>query len=396
MGAGARGLGRSDVFVELAAALSRHGADRRLAGQPVLRRAAGDHVAARLPGRSGTAGCWAIHRHRGTISAAPNFAYELCLKRMRDEDIAGLDLGSWRTARNGAEPVSPDTIRRFARRFAPLRLCGRARWRRSMAWPRARSGSPFPRPAAHRCIDRIDRDSLATQRPCRAGAPDGARRAGFVACGQPIAGTRDPHRGRDRARTARASRGARAVQGTVRHGRILPRRPRRRGALFDGDWLETGDRGYVAAGDVLSHRPHQGHDHPRRPPSLPAGAGGTGRRGGGGAARLRGRDRQPRSRQRHRAAGGGRRDPPARAGGAGRPAPADRRSLARHPAGHAARRSGAGAAARDPENLQRQAPAGGDARPLRTRRTRAGTAAGLVAARPLCRRPGSVRGCDAG
>jgi len=61
----------------------------------------------------------AIQRYRGTISAAPNFAYELCVKRIGTDEIAGLDLSSWRIAANGAEPVMPETLRRFSERFAP-------------------------------------------------------------------------------------------------------------------------------------------------------------------------------------------------------------------------------------------------------------------------------------
>ena len=61
---------------------------------------------------------WAIHNHRGTISTAPNFAYELCVRKIADKDIEGLDLGSWRMAMNGAEPVNPGTLERFATRFA--------------------------------------------------------------------------------------------------------------------------------------------------------------------------------------------------------------------------------------------------------------------------------------
>ena len=61
----------------------------------------------------------AIHDHRGTVSAAPNFGYELCLQRIDDGELGGLDLGSWRIAFNGAEPVSPGTLRRFAQRFGP-------------------------------------------------------------------------------------------------------------------------------------------------------------------------------------------------------------------------------------------------------------------------------------
>jgi len=60
----------------------------------------------------------AIQRYGGTISGAPNFAYEACVSRIRDEDIEGLELSSWRVAFNGAEAVSPKTIAQFEERFA--------------------------------------------------------------------------------------------------------------------------------------------------------------------------------------------------------------------------------------------------------------------------------------
>lgn len=62
---------------------------------------------------------WAIHYHRGTLSAGPNFAYELCIRRIKDEDIIGLDLSSWRLAFNGAEAVNPRTLERFTKKFEP-------------------------------------------------------------------------------------------------------------------------------------------------------------------------------------------------------------------------------------------------------------------------------------
>ena len=63
----------------------------------------------------------AISRHRATTSGGPNFAYELCLRRIGPEQRAGLDLSSWTVAFNGAEPVRPETLERFASAFAP---CG--------------------------------------------------------------------------------------------------------------------------------------------------------------------------------------------------------------------------------------------------------------------------------
>ncbi|GHH88237.1 hypothetical protein GCM10018793_67150 [Streptomyces sulfonofaciens] len=60
----------------------------------------------------------ALSRHRGTVSAAPNFAYELCLRKTTPEQRAALDLSSWRVAVNGAEPVRAETLERFTRAFA--------------------------------------------------------------------------------------------------------------------------------------------------------------------------------------------------------------------------------------------------------------------------------------
>ena len=61
----------------------------------------------------------AISRHRGTITTAPNFAYELCVERSSAEERAALDLSTWTTAMCGAEPVRAATLQRFADAFGP-------------------------------------------------------------------------------------------------------------------------------------------------------------------------------------------------------------------------------------------------------------------------------------
>ncbi|MFG2500691.1 fatty acyl-AMP ligase [Streptomyces sp. NPDC048441] len=68
----------------------------------------------------------AIDRFRGTHSAAPNFAYELCLSSAADVGLPQLDLSSWHAAVNGAEPVRWSTLERFAATFAPHGLDPRA------------------------------------------------------------------------------------------------------------------------------------------------------------------------------------------------------------------------------------------------------------------------------
>ncbi len=63
---------------------------------------------------------WAIHYHRGTLSGAPNFAYELCVRKIDSVIIEGLDLSSWRMAANGAEKVYPRTLEQFCQKICTL------------------------------------------------------------------------------------------------------------------------------------------------------------------------------------------------------------------------------------------------------------------------------------
>ncbi len=71
----------------------------------------------------------AITRYRATTSGGPNFAYELCARKITDTQLASLDLSSWEVAFTGAEPVRAETMERFASTFAP---CG---FRREAFYP---------------------------------------------------------------------------------------------------------------------------------------------------------------------------------------------------------------------------------------------------------------------
>jgi acyl-CoA synthetase (AMP-forming)/AMP-acid ligase II len=75
--------------------------------------------------------CWlqAISRYRVTHSGGPNFAYDLCVRRIDESQRAALDLSTWSVAYNGAEPVRHETLERFAAAFAP---CG---FRRQAFYP---------------------------------------------------------------------------------------------------------------------------------------------------------------------------------------------------------------------------------------------------------------------
>ena len=71
----------------------------------------------------------AISRYRGTISGGPNFAYDLCVRKITPEQRATLDLSRWSLAFNGAEPVRAETLDQFTKMFEP---CG---FRREAFYP---------------------------------------------------------------------------------------------------------------------------------------------------------------------------------------------------------------------------------------------------------------------
>ncbi len=191
---------------------------------------------------------WAIHHHGATLSAAPNFAYELCVKAIRDEDIEGLELGTLRMLLNGAEPINPGTLARFTERFAPYGLHPKAL---SPVYGLAESsvGLAFPPVGRGPVIDRVDRDALTRQGIAEPAAPGDKAALEFVACGQPLpgheirivdaSGLEVPERHEGRLQF----RGPSATSGYFRNAA-------RTKELLDGDWLESGDRAYIAGGDI--------------------------------------------------------------------------------------------------------------------------------------------------
>ena len=60
----------------------------------------------------------AVSQYKAAISGGPNFAYEMCVRKITPEQRSALDLSNWNVAYNGAEPIRADTLKRFAATFA--------------------------------------------------------------------------------------------------------------------------------------------------------------------------------------------------------------------------------------------------------------------------------------
>ncbi|MDX3579870.1 fatty acyl-AMP ligase [Streptomyces sp. FL07-04A] len=125
-----------------------------------------------------------IEEHGVTIGGGPNFCYDLCLRRVTDEQLARLDLSRWRLALNGAEPVRAQTLEAFTRRFAAAGLDAAAvypAYGLAEATLMVSGGAPG-RPYGRLTVDQqaLERDAL------RAPAPGAAART-LVSSGRPDA-----------------------------------------------------------------------------------------------------------------------------------------------------------------------------------------------------------------
>jgi 1-acyl-sn-glycerol-3-phosphate acyltransferase len=192
---------------------------------------------------------WAMHRFRATISAAPNFAFELCAAKIADADLAGLDLSTLRLLADGAEPVSVNTLRRFTERFerhgfrpgAMAPVYGLAENAVALA---------MPSPGRGPLIDRVSREALSRNGKAEPAKPDDPNMVEIVSCGQPL----PDHEVRiidelgrevgDRSEGRLEFRGPSATSGYFHN-------EAKTAALFHDGWLDSGDRGYIANANVF-------------------------------------------------------------------------------------------------------------------------------------------------
>lgn len=200
-----------------------------------------------------------ITRYGVTHSSGPNFAYELCVRKVTREERARLDLSSWRVAGNAAEPVHRETIERFAATFAP---CG---FRHDSFYPAfglaeatlmvTAGGSKLRTPL----FITASASALEQERRLVEVTPDEPGARSLVGCGQPIADTEiaivDPETHR---RCAPDELGEIWVKcAGLAHG--YWQRPKETEETFhartadthDGPFMRTGDLGFMRYGELF-------------------------------------------------------------------------------------------------------------------------------------------------
>jgi 1-acyl-sn-glycerol-3-phosphate acyltransferase len=200
---------------------------------------------------------WAFHKHHGTISAAPNFAYELCVRKVADKDIAGLDLSSWRAALNGAEPVNPETLDRFATRFSKY---GFRREAQLPVYGLAESALAVTVPPLNRgpLVDHVEREAFTTRGTAIPAQAQSSSVMSFVSSGGALPG----HEVRivdekgnevpDRTEGFLWFRGPSATTGYFKNSTatesLFP--AGRASSENEFAWVNSGDRAYCAEGEI--------------------------------------------------------------------------------------------------------------------------------------------------
>ncbi len=194
-----------------------------------------------------------MSRLRASISFGPNFAYALCVKRVREKDMEGLDLSSWRAAGCGAEPIRAANLEAFADKFAAVGFNRRALLP-CYGMAEATLAISFDGLGDGVRVDWVDGDELAGEgraTPVAKGAPGALE---IVNCGRVFEGhdvqVFHPEDGDSAHPLPERAVGELRVRGpSVTEGYF--NEPELTREAFAGGWLRTGDIGYLADGDIF-------------------------------------------------------------------------------------------------------------------------------------------------
>lgn len=187
---------------------------------------------------------------RATVLCSPNFGYQHYLRQYELKRPEGLDLSSVRLVINGAEPISAELCTRFLEAMAAHGLRASAMFT-VYGLAEASLAVSFPRPGAPLAVLYVDRDCFRVGDAVRAVAADDARAASFVRLGRPIRGMRVRITDEAGAPLGDGILGHVCIQGeNVTRGYYRDAAATARALSADG-WLDTGDLGFLTAGELV-------------------------------------------------------------------------------------------------------------------------------------------------
>jgi acyl-CoA synthetase (AMP-forming)/AMP-acid ligase II len=193
-----------------------------------------------------------ISRTRASVSFGPNFAYALCVKRIKDADVEGLDLSSWRVAGCGAEPIRAENLRAFSEKFGRIGFSDRA-FVSCYGMAESTLAVSFSALGQGVQVDWVSGEDLWGAGKATAAAPDAEGSAPIVQCGAAFPGHSIQVFAEDDEESAtplpERQVGELRLQGpSVMRGYWNDDETTRQ--AFAGGWLKTGDIGYLAGGNV--------------------------------------------------------------------------------------------------------------------------------------------------
>ncbi|HTJ81121.1 MAG TPA: fatty acyl-AMP ligase [Polyangiaceae bacterium] len=193
-----------------------------------------------------------ISRQKGTVSFGPNFAYALCVKRIKDAEIEGLDLSSWRVAGCGAEPIRAENLLAFGEKFARAGFDAKA-FVSCYGMAESTLAISFSNLGAGVVVDKVDGDSLWSSGKATTVPEGDAKVAPIVQCGpafedHEVAVFAEDDTASERPLPERSVGELRLKGPSVMRGYWGDDELTQQ--AFAGGWLRTGDIGYLAAGNV--------------------------------------------------------------------------------------------------------------------------------------------------
>ncbi|MCC6558679.1 MAG: fatty acyl-AMP ligase [Polyangiaceae bacterium] len=194
----------------------------------------------------------ALSRYKGSISFGPNFAYALCVKRIKEQEMEGLDLSSWRIAGCGAEPIRAENLQAFADKFARVGFSDKA-FVCCYGMAESTLAISFSKLGTGVRTDVVSGEALWSEgkaEPAAEGAPGAAA---IVQCGSAFEGHEIGVFAADDAESARPLGERQVGELRLRGPSVTPgyfNAPELTQQAFAGGWLRTGDLGYLADGKV--------------------------------------------------------------------------------------------------------------------------------------------------